>query len=270
MNNSPDNKLIVALDVQTAREARELFTLLRGVACMFKIGSQLFTSAGPQIVREIVEAGGRVFLDLKFHDIPNTVAAAGVEAARLGVSIFNVHAAGGSLMMHRTVEAVANVAAREGLKRPSVIAVTVLTSADDDALAEVGVSSGALGQVVRLARLAAACGLDGVVASPHEVSTIRAQVLQQDFLIVTPIASLYRLTQGKLAIIGVGGIFNAEDAWEKISAGASLVQLYTGFIYEGPSVVRDINDGLSKILSEQGFRTLDEAVGCRAVELAGI
>ncbi len=186
MNNSPDNKLIVALDVQTAREARELFTLLRGVACMFKIGSQLFTSAGPQIVREIVEAGGRVFLDLKFHDIPNTVAAAGVEAARLGVSIFNVHAAGGSLMMHRTVEAVANVAAREGLKRPSVIAVTVLTSADDDALAEVGVSSGALGQVVRLARLAAACGLDGVVASPHEVSTIRAQVLQQDFLIVTP------------------------------------------------------------------------------------
>jgi dihydroorotate dehydrogenase len=103
-----------------------------------------------------------------------------------------------------------------------------------------------------------ACGTGGLSGAP-----LRQRSTEM-------IASLYRLTQGKLAIIGVGGIFNAEDAWEKISAGASLVQLYTGFIYEGPSVVRDINDGLSKILSEQGFRTLDEAVGCRAVELAGI
>ena len=186
MNNIPDNKLIIALDVQTAQEALEVFTLLRGAAGMFKIGSQLFTSAGPRIVREIVEAGGRVFLDLKFHDIPNTVAAAGIEAARLGVNIFNVHASGGSEMMRRTVASVAEAAAREGFVRPRVIAVTVLTSVDDDALAEVGCASNAEAQVVRLARLADECKLDGIVASPKEVATVRAQITRPDFLIVTP------------------------------------------------------------------------------------
>jgi orotidine-5'-phosphate decarboxylase len=186
MSVSRNNKLIIALDVQTAKEALEIFTLLRGVAGMFKIGSQLFTSAGPSIVREIVEAGGRVFLDLKFHDIPNTVAAAGIEAARLGVNIFNVHAAGGREMMRRTIDSVKEAAAREGFVRPSVIAVTVLTSADDDTLAEIGCIANAEAQVVRLARLAADCGLDGIVASPQEVALVRAQIPRPDFLIVTP------------------------------------------------------------------------------------
>jgi orotidine-5'-phosphate decarboxylase len=153
---------------------------------MFKIGSQLFTSAGPGIVREIVRAGGRIFLDLKFHDIPNTVATAGVEATRLGVSIFNIHACGGSEMMRRTADAVTETALREGITRPHVIGVTVLTSADDSVLAEAGFSSSAVEQASRLARLASESGLDGVVASAHEVKLVRETVGQRAFVIVTP------------------------------------------------------------------------------------
>ncbi|HEY0407240.1 MAG TPA: orotidine-5'-phosphate decarboxylase [Pyrinomonadaceae bacterium] len=181
-----DNKLIVALDVETVGRARELFAALRDVAGMFKIGSQLFTAAGPEFVREIVAAGSRVFLDLKFHDIPNTVAAAGREAARLGVSIFNVHAAGGSEMMKRTAEALSEVSQREGLARPMLIAVTVLTSSDAATLAEVGLTDGPREQVARLARLVAECGLDGIVASPQEVALVRSIVARQDFVLVTP------------------------------------------------------------------------------------
>jgi len=186
MEHSAKDRLIVALDVETARRALEVFHALKNVAGMFKVGSQLFTAEGPGVVREIVAGGGRVFLDLKFHDIPNTVAAAGAEAARLGVSIFNVHACGGSEMMRRTAEAVSEAAEREGLARPVVIAVTVLTSADDHVLSEVGFSSGATEQVGRLARLAAASGMDGVVASPLEVKLIRETVSRRDFVVVTP------------------------------------------------------------------------------------
>jgi orotidine-5'-phosphate decarboxylase len=186
MQHSSKNKLIVALDVATAREALELFSALKDVAGMFKIGSQLFTAEGPGIVREIVGAGGRVFLDLKFHDIPNTVAAAGVEAARLGVSIFDVHACGGSEMMRRTAEAVAETAESEGIARPIIIGITVLTSADDSTLAQTGFSSGTEEQVSRLARLAEAAGLDGVVASPQEVKLVMQSVERSDFVVVTP------------------------------------------------------------------------------------
>src|SRR5437762_3137973 len=140
MTHSTKNRLIVALDVETAREAFNLFCALRDVAGMFKIGSQLFTAEGPGIVRDIVHAGGRVFLDLKFHDIPNTVAAAGIEAARLGVAIFNVHASGGPEMMKRTAVAVAETATREDLTPPKVIAVTLLTSLDARALTEIGMA----------------------------------------------------------------------------------------------------------------------------------
>jgi orotidine-5'-phosphate decarboxylase len=179
-------KLIVALDVDSPTKARELFNALRGVAGMFKIGMQLFTAAGPALVREIVNSGERVFLDLKYHDIPNTVAMAGVEATRLGVSIFNIHAAGGSEMMHRTAESVAECAAAEGLTRPRVIAVTILTSANADTLTEVGFASSPNELVPRLALLAEASGMDGVVASPQEVTTIRSVVQKNDFVIVTP------------------------------------------------------------------------------------
>jgi len=181
-----NNKLIIALDVETADEARRLFQLLGAEAGMFKIGSQLFTAAGPQFVREIVRQGGRVFLDLKFHDIPNTVAAACREAVRLGVSLFNVHAAGGGEMMRRAAEATGETAEREGLPRPALIAVTVLTSADAGVLAEIGVAHALEEQVRMLAKLAASSRLDGVVASPHEIALVRSAVAREDFLLVTP------------------------------------------------------------------------------------
>jgi orotidine-5'-phosphate decarboxylase len=180
------NKLIVALDVESAAEAQRLVNNLRGVVGMFKIGSQLFTAAGPALVREIVESGERVFLDLKFHDIPNTVAAAGVEATRLGVSIFNVHAAGGSEMMRRTVAAVAETVDLEKLERPAIIAVTVLTSSNSNTLREIGLSDDVSEVVHSLASLAEASGLDGVVASPLELSIVRSAVKKPGFIVVTP------------------------------------------------------------------------------------
>jgi orotidine-5'-phosphate decarboxylase len=184
---SAKEKLIVALDVESANEARHLFEELRGEAGMFKVGSQLFPAAGPDFVRELVEAGARVFLDLKFHDIPATVAAAARDAVSLGVTLFNVHASGGSEMMRRAAEATADEAARLGVEKPSLIAVTVLTSMDAAALAETGVGAASVEeQVRRLARLADASGLDGVVASPHEIGPVRESVSRAGFLVVTP------------------------------------------------------------------------------------
>jgi orotidine-5'-phosphate decarboxylase len=181
-----ENKLIVALDVDTPAKARNLVSQLRGIAGMFKIGSQLFTAAGPSLVREIVSSGERIFLDLKYHDIPNTVAQAGVEATRLGVSIFNIHASGGSEMMRRTADAVTECAANEGVARPLVIAVTALTSANAASLAEVGINEEPAKLVSKLALLAKESGMDGVVASPQEIAIVRSVVKGERFVVVTP------------------------------------------------------------------------------------
>jgi orotidine-5'-phosphate decarboxylase len=186
MNLKAKEKLIVALDVDSASRALDLFEELREVAGMFKIGSQLFTAAGPDLVRQIISKGGRIFLDLKFHDIPNTVAAAGVEATRLGVSIFNVHAAGGAEMMKRTAAAVDEVCLQENLAKTKVIAVTLLTSLDQDSLVRIGILDEPQKVVSSWAQLAAECGLDGVVASPQEIEIIRKAVNKPDFVIVTP------------------------------------------------------------------------------------
>ena len=180
------DKLIVALDVDQADRALELFEELRDQVGTFKIGMQLFTAAGPDMVRRIVSRGGRVFLDLKYHDIPNTVAAAGVEATRLGVSIFNIHASGGSEMMKRAAEAVAETATREGLAKPVVIGVTLLTSVDLETLRQIGIDDEPATVVRRLALLAQTSGLDGVVASAHEIKIIRDAVPNSGFVIVTP------------------------------------------------------------------------------------
>ena len=186
MNDSIKERLIVALDVERAAQALELYARLRDHAGMFKIGMQLFTAAGPELVRELVAAGARIFLDLKYHDIPNTVSAAGIEAARLGVKMFNIHALGGTEMMRRTREAITEVSEREGLTRPLLIGVTVLTSSDTAVLAEAGIPSTPEELVARLARMAQASGLDGVVASPREVALVRASAGHHKFLIVTP------------------------------------------------------------------------------------
>ncbi len=177
-------RVIVALDVETANEARHIVTELREHAAAFKIGLQLFTAAGPEFVREIA-AENKVFLDLKFHDIPNTVAKAGVAASRLGVWMFNVHASGGAEMMRRTVGEVAAVCEKEGLKRPLVIGVTVLTSSSANTLVEIGIEQDAGEQVLRLAQLSAESGLDGVVASPLEIASIK-NATRTGFLVVTP------------------------------------------------------------------------------------
>src|SRR5207302_4711018 len=186
MTNVAKDKLILALDVESADRALDLFVQLRDTVGIFKIGSRLFTAAGPTIVRAMVEKGGRIFLDLKFHDIPNAVAAAGVEATRLGISIFNVHASGGVEMMKRTAEAVAEIAERERLMKPKVIGVTLLTSLDQASLKRLGINDEPSAVVARLARVAANCGLDGVVASPRETGIIRQTIVNPDFLIVTP------------------------------------------------------------------------------------
>src|SRR5215831_5755319 len=165
--SSIKDRLIVALDVPDRDSALRLVERLSGTVGMFKIGSQLFTAEGPQLVREIVSAGERVFLDLKFHDIPNTVAGAVESAARLGVSILNVHTLGGSEMMRAAAHAVGD----RGLlwiTRPAVLGVTVLTSMDRADLADVGITSELASEVVRLAALAQDSGLDGIVASSRD------------------------------------------------------------------------------------------------------
>lgn len=185
MTNVRD-RIIVALDVDSAGEAAATVSDLNGRVGAFKVGLQLFTAAGPEFVRELTASGAKVFLDLKFHDIPNTVAKASIEAARLGVWMFNVHAVGGSEMMRTAVKEVGTVCAEEGIERPLMIGVTVLTSSDGDTMNEIGVDSDVESQVIRLAKLAAESGLDGVVASPLEVGAVRNAVSDTKFLTVTP------------------------------------------------------------------------------------
>jgi orotidine-5'-phosphate decarboxylase len=180
------DKLIIALDVDTPADALSLAKELAGVAGMFKIGSTLFTLAGPQIVKDIINSGAKVFLDLKFHDIPHQVAGAARSAAQLGVSLFTIHASGGAEMMRRAVQAVAEVAEREGTERAKVLAVSVLTSIDANTLAQIGVNSSPEESVLRLVKLAEQSGVDGVVASSQEATNIRADVANRNLLIVTP------------------------------------------------------------------------------------
>ena len=172
------DRLIVALDVPKADDARALVDRLAGHVGLFKVGSQIFTAAGPELVREIVGRGQKVFLDLKFHDIPNTVAGAVASASRLGVSLVDVHGLGGRAM----VEAAAGALPAMGTR---LLAITILTSHDEETLGEIGVNGSMAESVRRLALLAKEAGADGVVASPHEVAIVR-EACGSGFLIVTP------------------------------------------------------------------------------------
>lgn len=178
----PKDRLIVALDVETLGQAERLIDRLSGVVTAFKVGSQLFTASGPQAIELVQKRGGRVFLDLKYHDIPSTVAGAVREAARLGVFMLNVHAAGGLAML----KAAAETRRVEGKAVPILLAVTVLTSLDRAALQrELNVPLSVEAQALHLAQLAEAAGLDGCVASPEEVRLLR-NALGRKWVIVTP------------------------------------------------------------------------------------
>ena len=178
-------RLIFALDVDSFEEARSWVETLQHQVGLFKIGKQLFTRCGPEVVKMVQNHGCDVFLDLKYHDIPNTVAMAGLEALRLGVKMFNVHALGGEEMMAKLVTEVDKAVAQENISRPVLLAVTILTSANEATLRDVGIQDPVEVMVPKLAKLAQKAGLDGVVASPREVKLIR-RACGEDFLIVTP------------------------------------------------------------------------------------
>ncbi|MEG0874553.1 MAG: orotidine-5'-phosphate decarboxylase [Clostridiales bacterium] len=180
------NKIIVALDVPTKEAALEIVEELGDSVGAYKIGMQLYNVCGPAIIEDVAARNGKVFLDLKFHDIPNTVASASRVVADLGVFMFNVHACGGYTMMAEAVKALDDEAKKLGVEKPLLIAVTVLTSMGQDELKnEVGVEREIGAQVVALAKLAKKAGMDGVVASPLEIKMIR-EACGEDFIIVTP------------------------------------------------------------------------------------
>jgi len=175
-------KIILVLDVSSRDEAMKLVRPLYAHVGMFKVGMQLFTAEGPSLVKEIVDLGGKVFLDLKFHDIPNTVSHGVLEAARLGVSLMTIHAAGGRVMMETVARELQD---KFGDRKPMVVAVTVLTSLNDAGLQEVGIARPMAPQVVAMAKLAEDCGVAGVVCSPQEIELVRSSV-GPNFKIVTP------------------------------------------------------------------------------------
>lgn len=179
-------KLILALDVSDGKTALNIVDSFKDHVGMFKIGLELFVSAGPDIVRQINGRGKKVFLDLKFHDIPNTASRAAMAAARLGVYMFNIHASGGLDMMRKCRDSVVEMCLRENIARPRILGVTVLTSLSNEILKhELGLQHNVNTHVRLLSRLSAEAGLDGVVASAHEVATIRNHS-EKDFLIITP------------------------------------------------------------------------------------
>ena len=217
-------KVLVALDVASGAEALALSERLRDVVGGFKIGSQLFTSEGPDFVRTLAGSGDRIFLDLKFHDIPNTVATAVAAATSLGVWMVNVHASGGLRMMQAARDAARETAAAEGRTAPLVIAVTVLTSLNDAMLAETGVRGPVVDQVLRLAELTQKAGLDGVVASPQETPLIR-QRCGPGFAIVTP------------GIRGGGATTSGRDDQERTMGPAEAVQAGASYLVVGRPII---------------------------------
>jgi orotidine-5'-phosphate decarboxylase len=181
-----EERIIIALDVPTFDEATDLMDKLGDRARSLKVGSQLFTSVGPDIIREIKRRGKKLFLDLKFHDIPNTVARASEAATELGVDIFNVHVSGGLEMMRGAAQATKAKASELGIEKPIVLGVTILTSIDEPMFQNVLGSCNSLkDQIVHMAKLAQQAGMDGVVASPQEIRLIR-EACGEDFVVLTP------------------------------------------------------------------------------------
>jgi orotidine-5'-phosphate decarboxylase len=230
-------RLVIALDVDDAGAALKLVAELKASVGLFKVGHQLFTAYGPDIVRRITQQGGRVFLDLKFHDIPNTVAKASAEAVKLGASIFNVHALGGFDMMKAAAEAAREAAERNGLALPMLLAVTVLTSMDERSLKrDLKITRSLPRTVSHLARLAQRAGLHGVVASPREIKPLR-RGLRGPFVILTP---------------GVRPSWASRDDQQRTMTPGEAVGAGADFLVVGRPVLRadDPVKAVQKILAE--------------------
>jgi orotidine-5'-phosphate decarboxylase len=246
----PKDRIVLALDVDNDREALTLVSELKGSVGMFKVGHQLFTAYGPDIVRKIIGMGGRVFLDLKYHDIPNTVAKAAAEAVKLGVGIFNVHALGGRDMMKAAAESAKETAERLGLPGPVVLAVTILTSMDEAALRkELKINRSLRREVAHLARLAQRAGMHGVVASPQEITMLR-RAIRGEFVILTP---------------GVRPAWAGKDDQKRTMTPEDAVSAGADYIVVGRPVLKagDRKAAVEKILEEikrteiRGQRTED-------------
>jgi len=219
----PSDKIIVALDVENERAALVLVKKLTGKVGVFKVGKELFTAAGPSIVKKIQKLGGKVFLDLKFHDIPNTVAKAVAQAAKLGVYMMTIHASGGLEMMEAAV-ASAKENAPKG-KMPILLGVTVLTSLDDGALKKIGFSGGAEQMVLRLAKMAQEAGMGGIVSSPKELKILR-RALAPSMVLVTP---------------GIRPAWSAAGDQKRITTPAQAVQDGASFMVIGRPITAHKN-----------------------------
>jgi orotidine-5'-phosphate decarboxylase len=231
------DRFVLALDVDSDTEALGLVDELKDSVGMFKVGHQLFTAYGPDIVRRIVALGGRVFLDLKYHDIPNTVAKAAAEAVKLGVSIFNVHALGGFDMMKAAALSAKETAEKLHLPGPVVLAVTILTSMDERNLRkELKINRSLQREVGHLARLAQRAGMHGVVASPQEIKMLRKGI-RGKFVILTP---------------GVRPAWAAKDDQKRIMTPAEAVHAGADYIVVGRPVLKagDRREAVKKILDE--------------------
>lgn len=227
-------KIIFALDVKGLSEIDRWAELLSGKVGMFKVGKELFTSCGPEAVKAVQRHDGQVFLDLKYHDIPNTVAQAMVAAAGLGVQLANLHALGGAEMM----ETAANAVRKEfsDAERPKLLAVTILTSSTVETLRQVGIEHSVPDMVVRLAKLAKESGMDGVVASPLEIGLIR-EACGPDFLIVTP---------------GVRPSFAAVDDQKRIMSPADAVKAGTDYLVIGRPIAKAADPAdAARLISEE-------------------
>jgi orotidine-5'-phosphate decarboxylase len=237
LNKNPREMLIFALDVgRGIEEAMTWVKRLRDHLGIFKVGKESYTRYGPCIIQKIRESGKKVFLDLKFHDIPNTVAGAAVGAVEQGVYMFNVHALGGREMMEKTVAAVSRAAEDSALPPPITLAVTVLTSLNDHDLKQMGFNCSASELTLRLARLAKDSGVSGVVASAHDIANIR-RACGNDFIIVTP---------------GIRDAMSANDDQKRISTVRDAIKAGADYIVVGRPIreARDPVQRVEEIVSE--------------------
>jgi len=237
MDLTARERLVLALDVGDFKKAEELVGGLIDYVGAFKIGNQLFTAEGPKVVDMVNKKGGKVFLDLKFHDIPNTVARAAEVATKLGVSIFNVHTSGGYEMMKAAAEATAKISQELAIRKPIILGVTLLTSINQEILEkEIGIIKRVEEQVVHLAKLAKASGLDGVVASSWEIKEIR-KACGEDFIILTP---------------GIRPAGQSSDDQKRVMAPQEAIKLGANFLVVGRPIRNAANpvEAAKQILKE--------------------